>query len=52
MQLNTAFMWTTFLDVLHGIPTTLKLTLVTLLLSAPIGFFMALSKSAGRGIAR
>ena len=52
MQLNTVFMWTTFLDVLHGIPTTLKLTLVTLLLSAPIGFFMALSKSAGRGIAR
>lgn len=52
MQLDTAFMWTTFLDVLHGIPTTLKLTIITLLLSSPIGFFMALSKSSGWGIAR
>ena len=52
MQLDTAFMWTTFLDVLHGIPTTLKRTIITLLLSSPIGFFMALSKSSGWGIAR
>ena len=45
MRLDTEFMWETFLDVLHGVPVTLKLTIITLLVSAPIAFFMALSRS-------
>lgn len=48
MQLDTEFMLETFLDVLHGIPVTLKLTVITLLVSAPIAFFMALSR-LGKG---
>ena len=34
----------TFFDVLAGIPVTLELTFITLLLSFPIAFFMALQK--------
>lgn len=48
MQLNTKFMWETFIDVLSGVPVTLKITLVTLLVAAPLGFMMALSRS-GKG---
>lgn len=45
MQLNTEFMWETFWHVLTGVPVTLQITVVALLASAPLGFFMALSKS-------
>lgn len=52
MKLNTGFMAKTFLDALAGVPVTLQLTLVTLLISIPLGFFMALGrmekKVAGR----
>ena len=52
MKLNTRFMAKTFLDALAGVPVTLQLTLVTLLISIPLGFFMALGrvekKAAGR----
>lgn len=44
MTINTEFMIQTFKDVLAGIPVTLELTFVTLLISAPIAFFMALQK--------
>jgi len=44
MQLNTQFMWETFLDVLQGIPVTLKIVVVTLLVSSPLGFLMAVSR--------
>jgi len=44
MKLNTEFMVETFLASLGGIPTTLKITVLTLLISIPIAFFMALSK--------
>lgn len=45
MQLDTKFMWETFIDVLHGVPVTLQITVVTLLVSIPLGFLMALSRS-------
>ena len=47
MQLNTEFMRQTLIDVLAGVPVTLKLTFVTLLLSAPPAFWIALGKTEG-----
>lgn len=44
MILNIEFILQTFIDVLAGIPVTLELTVVTLLISFPIAFFMALQK--------
>lgn len=52
MHLDTQFMVETFWHVLSGIPVTLKITVVTLLLSAPIGFFMALSRSGNGKIVK
>lgn len=48
MTLNTTFMAETFFAALAGVPTTLVLTAVALLVSFPLGFFMALGKE-GRG---
>ena len=48
MQLNTQFMWETFLAVLKGVPVTFAIVAVTLLVSAPAGFLMAVKK-AGEG---
>lgn len=45
MKLNTEFMGQTFFDALRGVPVTLEITLVTLLISFPIAFFMALSRT-------
>lgn len=42
MELNYDFMLKTFLVVFKGIPVTLKITLASLLVAAPISFFMAL----------
>ena len=44
MELNTKFMMETFLASLGGVPTTLWITLLTLLISIPIAFFMALAR--------
>lgn len=52
MQLNIPFMWETFLDVLQGIPVTFKIVAVTLLLSLPLGFLMAVSRSGEGRIGR
>lgn len=52
MQLNTQFMWETFLDVLQGIPVTLKIVVVTLLVSSLLGFLMAVSRSEEGRIGR
>ena len=52
MQLNTQFMWETFLHVLQGIPVTLIIVLVTLLFSVPFGFSMAVSRSGEGKIAK
>lgn len=48
MRLDTEFMWETFWHVLTGVPITLNITVVALLVSAPLGFFMALSR-LGKG---
>ncbi len=52
MQLNTQFMWETLLDVLHGIPVTSAIVIVTLLVSMPLGFLMAVSRSGEGKIGR
>lgn len=44
MKLNTKFMAETFLASLGGVPTTLLITVLTLLISIPIAFFMALAR--------
>ena len=41
MKLNTKFMQETFLIALHGIPVTLQITFVSLIIAMPIAFFMA-----------
>lgn len=52
MRLDTEFMWNTFWKVLSGIPVTLNITVIALLVSVPLGFFMALSKSGNGKIGR
>lgn len=52
MQLNTQFMWETFLAVWKGVPVTLTIVAVTLAVSAPSGFLMAVSKSGEGKIGR
>ncbi len=50
MKLNTTFMIETFFEALRGVPVALEITLVTLLLSAPAAFFMALGRLHKKGI--
>ncbi len=53
MEFDLEFAKHTFFIALTGIPTTLKLTFVSLLLAAPIAFFMAVVKiNQVRGIRR
>ena len=52
MQLNTQFMWETFLAVLKGVPVTLAVVAVTLLVSVPAGFLMAVKKTGEGRIGR
>ena len=42
MELNYAFMLKTFGVILKGIPVTLKITLISLIVAAPVSFFIAL----------
>lgn len=44
MNLNVEFMMKTFFLALSGIPVTLKITAVSLMISCPIAFMMAISK--------
>lgn len=44
MEFDFEFMRHTFLIALTGIPTTLKLTIVSLLFATPFAFFMAVAK--------
>jgi len=43
MELNVEFMLKTFFLALSGIPVTLSITIVSLIVAAPLGFFYALS---------
>lgn len=44
MELNTEYMIKTFFLALSGIPTTLSITVVSLLVATPIAFFMAIHR--------
>ncbi|MCD7835270.1 MAG: amino acid ABC transporter permease [Lachnospiraceae bacterium] len=50
MKLNTEFMREVFISSLGGVPPTLKLTFITLLVSLPIAFLMAQSRAEKRNI--
>lgn len=50
MKLNTKFMVKTFWLALEGVPTTLKLTFITLFISMILGFLLALVKLNKKGI--
>lgn len=52
MTLNTQFMAETFFTSLAGVPVTLELTAAALLISFPLGFFMALGKEGGGTVSR
>ncbi len=52
MELNATYMVNTFFLALTGIPTTLFMTGVALLIGLPLGFLMALSKIHNMGIIR
>jgi L-cystine transport system permease protein len=52
MTLNTKFMVETFFAALAGVPVTLELTVVALLISFPLGFWMALKKENGGKLSR
>lgn len=52
MHINTEFMIETFIASLGGIPVTLEITLVTLIISTPLAFLMALSRQRKKGIGR
>lgn len=51
MRINTNFMIETFFSALEGIPVTLKLTFITLLIATPIAFTMALTKMEKKKVA-
>lgn len=48
MTLNWQFMKETFFSTAKGVPVTLELTCVALLISFPLGFFLALGKMGNR----
>ena len=50
MDLNIEFMKKTFIDVLAGIPVTLQIAFVSLLIATPISFFMSLRRMKNKGI--
>lgn len=52
MNLDIQFMAETFIDVLHGIPVTFQMVIVTLVVSAPLGFLMAVSRLGDGRIGR
>ncbi len=49
MKLNTAFMWEVFLYSLKGIPVSLNISFVSLIISVPIAFWMAVKKIDSKG---
>ena len=50
MELNTKFMWEVFLAALRGIPVSLNISVVSLVISSPIAFLMALKRIGGKGL--
>lgn len=50
MNLKTDFMRKTFLVAFKGVPVTIKLTVIVMLLSLPVAFLMALKKNKKKSI--
>lgn len=50
MDLNLAFMLTTFVKILPGLPVTLGLTFGALLVAAPLGFCLTLAQNKSRSL--
>lgn len=44
MELNTTFMLETLVKVIKGIPTTLQITIITLLIAGPLAFLFAIAR--------
>lgn len=51
MELNTKFMGETLVKVLTGIPTTLEITIITLLIAGPLAFLFAIARVEKRKVA-
>lgn len=50
MNLDTKFMREAFVSALGGVPTTILITCVTLLISIPLGFLCAMRRIRGKGV--
>lgn len=51
MELNVKFMGEALVKVLTGIPATLEITIITLLIAGPLGFLFAIAKVEKRKVA-
>lgn len=51
MELNTKFMGETLVKVLAGVPTTLEITMITLLIAGPLAFLFAIAKVENKRVA-
>lgn len=51
MELNTAFMAETLGKILAGVPATLKITVVTLLIAGPLAFLFAIARTEKKKMA-
>lgn len=51
MELNTTFMRETLVKVLTGVPTTLQITIVTLLVAGPLAFLFAIARMEKKKVA-
>lgn len=50
MELNTKFMGETLVKVLAGIPVTLQITVITLLIAGPLAFLAAIARAENRKV--
>ncbi len=51
MELNIKFMGETLLKVLAGIPTTLEITVITLVVAGPLAFLFAIARAENKKVA-
>lgn len=51
MELNTTFMRETLVKVLTGVPTTLQITIITLLIAGPLAFLFAIARMEKKKVA-
>ena len=51
MELNTTFMRETLVKVLTGVPTTLQIIIITLLIAGPLAFLFAIARMEKKKVA-